>query len=194
MEQLTKFHSQLFFWLFATPYQRCGGGFPVTWSLLAKQTSITCFHLPLSFLLWFPHLLGRQSLPLAVSLAIRWEASPEFTSVLLITQKPSICEFTLRICSPSLCLSVHEHPNMSKPILTPCSQFTCLHMDAKQADLNKSLLGHLFLSTGMPDNGLLYGLASHAWTEWEAIWMEQHPGRGCPCRPIVSGQIPPKLP
>lgn len=162
-------------------------------ALLARQTSITCFHLRQSFLLWFPLLLGQQSLPLAVSLAFYWEVSPELTPVPLITPKPSICEFMMSICSLSLCLNVLENQtctNKSWPHAANLHAFTW----TETRWFKWKLLGHLFLSTGMAANGFLRGLASHAWAEWGAIRMEQHPGRGCSCRPIVSGQIPPKLP
>lgn len=138
MEQLTKFHLQRW-WRFATPYQTLWTRFPSHMALTARQTYITCFHLHQSFLFWFALLLGQQSLPLAVSLTMQWEASPEFTPVLLITLKPSVCEFTVWICSVSLCLKTKPNrpwkSNMYKQILTPCSQFAYLHMDA---DLNKS--------------------------------------------------------
>lgn len=186
LEQLTKSHLQRLW--------RCGLALQVTWLSCPKKKipSITCFHWCQSFLLWFPLLGSQQSLPLVVSLAIQRDTSPEFTPV-RIPQKPfsSVCDFMVWF---ALCQGVGVCPK-TKDVQTNPSlliwpmYLICMHPHGRQT-LKKKKWGPPFLPTGVPVNGVLRGLVSHAWTEWGAAWMEQRPGRGCWCRLIVSGQIP----
>lgn len=106
----------------------------------------------------------------------------------------SVCDFMVwfALCQGvGVCLKTKDVQTNPYSLIWP---MYLIYMHSHGRQTFKKIWGPLFLSTGVPVNGVLHGLVSHAWTEWEATWMEQHPGRGCSCRLIVSGQIPSKLP
>lgn len=156
LEKLTKFHLQRLW-----PLWTCHPGHV---TLISLKPSMACFHWCQLFLLWFPLLGSQQSLPLVVSLAIQRDTSPEFTLV-LITQKPFFVVWFALCQGVGVCSKTKDVQTNPSSLIWP---MYLIYMHPHGCQTFKKMWGPLFLSTGMPVNGFLHGLVSHAWTEWGA--------------------------